>query len=497
MMPTSKDLKTDNSDNSEDGKARADYKDSQSTKNTMDTKSIKGIKDTKDMAAIILAGGKSSRMGRDKNLVEFDGEPLLARAARLLGGLFAEVIVVTNQPVPFDLNGAKIVRDEVPYQGPLGGISTGLKASSHEDNFVVAVDMPFISLDVLEYLSGFAGKADVVVPQTTNGLEPLFAFYNKRSLPAIEKALAQGERKIISIFPELTVRTVGLVKMGELNGADTTFLNINTERDLIDAYLKQKGEQGALGEPDDSPSVDDFDDERTPVERPVTIYVNSEELVTVQTSLEHLDELACGFLVAEGILQERSELIDLRVNEERGEVRVRTKKSTTNAAKSMGKRFVTSGCGKGFSFVSLADALNIGKNKSDFMVSVQDILELMRQFLRSARRPGMHSSGLARNGTIEFTRQDIGRHNTVDMVVGKLWLDSINDRDVMLFTTGRISYEMVVKAAKARIPVLVSRTAATDMAADLAERLGIEVVGYVRGAKMKVYTDGKRIASSD
>jgi len=450
---------------------------------------------TNKMTAIILAGGKSSRMGRDKSLVEFDGEPLLARAVRVLGELFDEVVVVTNQDIPIELNGAGVVHDDVPYQGPLGGISAGLKASSHENNFVIAVDMPFISADVVEYLAGFAGETDVVVPRTPNGLEPLFAFYNKRSLPAIEKALAQGERKIISMFPQANVRTVEHAEMVGLKGADTTFLNVNTERDLKDAQVQVRG---MSVEKDNSPKVVDLDDddERIPVERPVTIYVNSEELVTVQASLEHLDELACGFLFAEGVLQERGELLDIRINEERGEVRVRTKKSTTNASKSMGKRFVTSGCGKGFSFVSLGDALNIAKNKSRFTVPAKDIPELMKQFLRSRRRAGMHSSGLIKDGEIAFIRQDIGRHNTVDMIVGRLWLDGVDDRDVLLFTTGRISYEMVVKAAKARIPVLVTRTAATDMAADLAKRLGIEVVGYVRGANMKVYTDGARIVGS-
>ncbi|WP_461374373.1 formate dehydrogenase accessory sulfurtransferase FdhD, partial [Candidatus Aquicultor sp.] len=426
---------------------------------------------TKNMTAIILAGGKSSRMGRDKSLVEFGGEPLLARAVRVLNELFGEVVVVTNQDVPFELNGARVVRDEVPHQGPLRGISAGLKASSHENNFVIAVDMPFISADSITYLAGFTGEADVVVPRTANGLEPLFAFYNKRSLPAIEEALAQGERKIISMFPQVNVRTVEQDEMVGLKGADTTFLNVNTERDLKDAHAQMQGTFL----------------ERTPVERPVTIYVNSEELVTVQTSLEHLDELACGFLFAEGVLQERDALLDIRINEERGEVRVRTKKSTTNASKSMGKRFVTSGCGKGFSFVSLGDALNIAKNKSQFTIPAKDIPEFMKQFLRSSRRAGMHSSGLIKDGEIVFTRQDIGRHNTVDMIVGRLWLDGAEDRDVLLFTTGRISYEMVVKAAKAGIPILVSRTAATDMAADLAKRLGIEVIGYVRGANMKVY----------
>ncbi|MCL6472295.1 MAG: formate dehydrogenase accessory sulfurtransferase FdhD [Firmicutes bacterium] len=444
---------------------------------------------TKDMGAIILAGGKSSRMGRDKVAVLFRGEPLLIRVIRILKEMFGEVIVVKNQDIPFELDVSKVVQDEVPYQGPLGGIAAGLKASSYETNLVVAVDMPLISPQVVGYLAGLTGEADVVVPKTGDGLEPLFAFYSKRCLPAIEKTLKDGERKVISFFPHIKLRVVNYAEVSHLDGADKTFVNINTERELkrVEHNLDED-EEGCFKVLDRETG-----DPRMPVERPVTIYLNSEELVTVQTSMEHLDELACGFLVSEGMLQDRGELVDIRVNEDRGEVRVRTAKPKENAVQSMGKRFVTSGCGKGFSFVSLGDAMGIARLTSEFRVAAEDIPIFMREFLLSSRRPGMHSSALARDGKIKLIRQDIGRHNTVDMVLGRLFLDGIQERDVMLFTTGRISYEMVVKAAKARIPVLVSRTAATTLAVELANRLGIEIIGYVRGEKMKVYTGASRL----
>jgi len=448
---------------------------------------------TKNMTAIILAGGKSSRMGRDKSHIEFNGEPLLIRTVRTLKDMFDEIIVVTNKEIKFSLPGARVVYDEVPFQGPLGGISAGLKASSHDINLVIAVDMPFISPHVVEYLSELAYDADVVVPRTREGLEPLFAFYNKRCLPVIDQALAEGERKVAALYEKFHLRVIGFQEMKHLEGVDRAFININTEKELEEAIELDKGGCKEPEEEQDCFRADISDDPEMPVERAMTIYVNSEELVTVQSSLEHLDELACGFLVAEGILQERNDLQDIRINEDRGEVRVRTRKTKLNASKSMGKRFVTSGCGKGFSFVSLGDALGITRLNSQYKISAESIPELMKEFLKGSRRPGMHSSALAKDGEIRFIRQDIGRHNTVDMLLGRLWLDEVDERDLMIFTTGRISYEMVVKAAKARIPVLVSRTAATSMAVELAKRLGIEIIGYVRGSKAKVYTSGSRL----
>ncbi|HEY3374960.1 MAG TPA: formate dehydrogenase accessory sulfurtransferase FdhD [Candidatus Aquicultor sp.] len=440
-----------------------------------------------DMSAILLAGGKSSRMGRDKSAVLFDGEPLLLRSLNTLQSMFGEVIIVTNQDIPFDIPGAKVVRDDVPFQGPLGGISAGLKSSSRDINFIIAVDMPFISPQVVDYLARFTGEADVIAPMTTNGFEPLFAFYSKRCVDALNDVLAAGERKILSLLGRIDLKVIGYNEIRNLPGADSTFLNINTERELEEAEAKAHHTKAPKTR----------DDLRTPIERPVTVFVNSDELVTVQSSMEHLDEVACGFLVSEGILQDRDDLESVRVDEERGEVRVRTKTSKTNATKAMGKRFITSGCGKGFSFVSLGDAMGIAPLKSAFSVEKDTIPNLMKEFLHSSGRPGMHSSAVVKDGEISLIRQDIGRHNTVDMILGKLWLDGVTDRDIMLFTTGRISYEMVVKAAKARIPILVSRTAATDLAVRLANRIGIEVVGYVRAGNMKVYTEGARLGCSE
>jgi FdhD protein len=529
------------------------------------------------MSAIVLAGGKSSRMGRDKNTVNFDGEPLLLRLIRSLQSVFGEVIIATNQDIPFGIENVKIVRDKVPHLGPLGGISAGLSASSNDVNFVIAVDMPFLSLRVVEHLASAARASlqdaiaqpdensrsiasekvtgantgsehinganagcknvvyvntdskeysvgnkkldpDVVVPLTAHGLEPLFAFYNKRCVPVIDTTLARGERKILSAFTMLNVEVIGYNELRELDGADKVFMNINTERDLEEAEAKLgKRADRASGDVIDSTSnasagnvkdnsnndtgkeksntedESDSKDIRMPIERATTIFVNSQELVTVQSSLQHVDELACGFLVSEGVLQDRDELESVRVNEERGEVRIRLKRERKIATESMGKRFVTSGCGKGFSFVSLGDAMGMAKVTSDFSVKASEIPILMKEFLQGSGKPGMHSSAVVRNGEIVFSRQDIGRHNTVDMILGKLWIDHDMDRNIMLFTSGRISYEMMVKAGKARIPIVVSRTAATDLAVKLAKRLNIELIGYVRAGNMHLYTDGSRL----
>ncbi len=106
---------------------------------------------------------------------------------------------------------------------------------------------------------------------------------------------------------------------------------------------------------------------------------------------------------------------------------------------------------------------------------------------------GMHACALSQRGTICVVREDVGRHNAVDKVVGQAWLDHIPTEDGVLLSTGRISYEMAVKAAKARAAIVVSRSAVTDLAAQIADELGITLVGYARGGRLTVYTHPERV----
>lgn len=175
----------------------------------------------------ILAGGASSRMGRNKALMEFRGTPLLRRQIDLLSPLFSEVIVGANDPAPYSPFKVRVVPDLLSERCSLTGIHALLKAAAGRV-FVVACDMPFLHPALIEHLGATPGEADVVVPESDRGLEPLHAFYGPRCIPAIEQAAARGAWKVSDFYAAVRVKKVRIRDSEWLVEGRSPFLNANT-----------------------------------------------------------------------------------------------------------------------------------------------------------------------------------------------------------------------------------------------------------------------------
>lgn len=183
----------------------------------------------------MLAGGKAQRLGgKEKPLLKVGSLALIDHILKKLLPLFREIIVVTNTPHLYAGRPARVVQDEVLGQGPLRGILSGLKASASRENFVVAGDMPFINLNLVEFLKKEAPRFDVVIPEVSGKLEPLFAFYSKNCLPFIEEAIKKNF-KVVSFLSLVNVKYIGEEKVKSLDPQNLSFFNINTPEDLVRA----------------------------------------------------------------------------------------------------------------------------------------------------------------------------------------------------------------------------------------------------------------------
>jgi molybdenum cofactor guanylyltransferase len=188
-----------------------------------------------DAAAIVLAGGQSSRMGRPKALLPFDDVPLIAHIIATLRPLFAEIVVVGapgQELPPLDV---VLVRDDVAYQGPVAGIFHGLTAATREIAFVTTCDAPLLNTSLITHLVSRASDHDVVVPWWEGRYQPLSAVYRRGVRPLLEAQLARGELRPVFLFDRVRTLRIDEDEIRRFDPDGSTFFNINTPEDYADA----------------------------------------------------------------------------------------------------------------------------------------------------------------------------------------------------------------------------------------------------------------------
>lgn len=189
----------------------------------------------RDLTGIILAGGKSLRMGQDKRFLEVGGQTLLDRAVAVVESLFPEILVVVAEPtLQLSHLSHRVVTDLIPGCATLGGVYTGLSYASSSRVFATACDMPFLNRTVIEHLATADPAADVVIVRLANGLQPLHAIYSKRCLPVLEQMARAGNLKLQEICnaEALSVRVIPEEELRPLDPHLLSFLNLNSPADL-------------------------------------------------------------------------------------------------------------------------------------------------------------------------------------------------------------------------------------------------------------------------
>ena len=234
------------------------------------------------------------------------------------------------------------------------------------------------------------------------------------------------------------------------------------------------------------------DSVNVPSEKELVVHVNHQELVTILCTPIKLNYLVLGFLYGEGIISAVGDVLMMRVCKEDPVADVRLKHSEFQVPT---QRTITPGCGGGTMFKTEGQKVD-----SDLTVTPSEIFELMKQFQENTELSklsgGVHASALTDNEAPLVIAEDIGRHNTLDRIQGECLMRGIPTGDRLLLTTGRISSEMLLKAAKLGSPVIVSRHSPTEVAVSLARELGITLIGHARGKRLLVYSHQERIERS-
>lgn len=226
-----------------------------------------------------------------------------------------------------------------------------------------------------------------------------------------------------------------------------------------------------------------------PGEMPLTIFINEQETVTILCTPTMLTQLVLGFLYSEEIITNMREVASMRICQDEPIADVRLTKTEYALPP---RRTLTSGCGSGVSFKTQKQRVD-----SDLVVTPKEVLSLMKQLYQRQdlfrQCGGIHCSALCDHKQILVVAEDIGRHNTLDKIMGECLIRGLPTQDRLLLTTGRISSEMLLKAARMQTPVVVSRSSPTELAISLGNDLGITVIGYARGSRLSVFSGEERL----
>ena len=240
----------------------------------------------------------------------------------------------------------------------------------------------------------------------------------------------------------------------------------------------------------------------TPIagEHPLTLYVDKREILTLMTLGAAPEALAIGYLRNQRLLDRLEDIVSVQVDWDVNSVVINTRSGLRDLDAKLGKRTKTSGCGQGTVFGDLMaeiDSVRLPADAQLTRATLYALLDRVRVHETIYKQAGaVHGCALATNGDgaseILYFVEDVGRHNAVDAIAGKMWLDRVDGGDKIFYTTGRLTSEMVIKAAQMGIPFLVSRSGLTQMGFEIAQTVGITMIGRATGKHFLLFTGGER-----
>jgi FdhD protein len=235
-----------------------------------------------------------------------------------------------------------------------------------------------------------------------------------------------------------------------------------------------------------------------PAERPLTVYVDKRELVTLMTLGGAPEALTLGYLRNQRLVKSLEDIASVQVDWTVDAVAVKTHTGIANVEERTSKRVVTTGCGQGSVFGGLMDEVDSivlspeARLKQSTLYKIVDTIRTQQSIYKQAG--SVHGCALfSAQGDMLYFIEDVGRHNAVDAIAGKMWLDDMTGEDKVFYTTGRLTSEMVIKGAQMGIPFLLSRSGTTQMGHMVAERLGMSLLARCTGKHFLLLTGKQRL----
>lgn len=447
----------------------------------------------KNISAIILAGGKSSRMKFNKEYIKIKDEFLVHKQIKELKKIFNEVIVVSNNSEHYNKFDVIVVSDILNGSTPLIGLHAGLFHSTNEYSYVIACDMPFINSEYIDYLESKINGHDAYVSKYHNYIEPFNAIYNSNIVNTIEDFISNGNYGFQKMVKLLNTLYIPESEVSKYQIDFDMFTNINNESELYNSYnnitstyknfeiLKVIGEESFKAT------------DKIITEYPLNVYINSHHYSTMMITPENIEFLVIGALHSEMIINNINEIkeFDLNLESHKCDVLLNHELNYKNEER---LNILSSACGS--SSKSEIDESKLPKVEKVHKFNLSTIFEEVSFFNKESvlfkETGGVHSVKLVYSD-IRILFEDIGRHNAVDKTIGYLLKNQIKSDDVYIITSGRISSDILLKTALINIGLIVSRSAPTSLAVKLADKLGITIIGFARGNRLNIYTHDDRI----
>ena len=430
--------------------------------------------------AAILAGGKSSRMGFDKQLLMADDRRILENIIRTLKEEFSDILIVTAKPQLYEGMDVRLCSDIYLGKGPLAGVHSALNHARSRYVYLLACDMPVVNLDFVRHLKKnlLNSGADICAGKFQDRLEPFNAFYSRALLDEVVHRLETGNS---SLFRFIYASRACVISQDEAASFDKElqmFTNINT-RSEYEKYLgitteEPEGEARALV--DKLEIVRYIRGEYVPMrdlmvhETALHVEISGKTDRTLYCSPSERKELLIGYLYTQGYIRSLDDIISLELDEDAGRASARLAQFEPQSR------------------TPLCDSA---------VFDPEILLDNQQRFYDNSTlqkaTAGTHCCALCDDSGTYFSCVDISRHNAMDKLAGKALLSGVSLKDKYILTSGRIPMDMIQKVAAIGVPMIVSRSTPTIAAVETARSANITLLGFSRENRFNIYSAPNRL----